>query len=268
MAGQWVLTLKNLCLPIFCVHCERRLLTEENGFFCPTCWEGSARIHRPFCSICGRPHPGRLGFDVPSDFTCADCKDGDSRPYTQIYGAAVYDGAVAEAIKLLKFRDKQTLAGPLGAMMGEFACEEMDREGYTDIVPVPLHRVRERQRGYNQATLLAEAVLDYFPGARLNETLRRIRPTRVQSKLADRKARLSNVVGAFAVDRSESLDGRTVLLIDDVVSTGGTVSECASALNRAGAARVDVLAAGLPVIETDREGPKRGLQRNNSKIWK
>ena len=107
------------------------------------------------------------------------------------------------------------------------------------------------------STLLAREVLPYFPGARLNESLRRIRPTRVQSKLADRKERLSNVVGAFAVDLSESFDGRTVLLIDDVVSTGGTVSECASALNRAGAARVDVLAAGLPVAEADRKVAKR-----------
>lgn len=257
MAGPWMLTLKNLCLPIFCVQCNRRLLTEENGFFCPTCWEGSERIKRPFCSICGRPHAERLGFDVPGDFACSECNGGSPSPYGRVYGAAVYDGVIAEAIKLLKFGDKRALAGPVGSMMGEFAQVEMDLEAYTDLVPVPLHRVRERQRGYNQSTLLAREVLPYFPGARLNESLQRIRPTRVQSKLADRKERLSNVVGAFAVDRCEIFDGRTVLLIDDVVSTGGTVSECASALKRAGAARVDVLAAGLPVAKSDRQGVKR-----------
>jgi ComF family protein len=123
----------------------------------------------------------------------------------------------------------------------------MTTDRYTCLVPVPLHPVRLRDRGFNQAELLAERLLHHFPHARLCHDLRRIRPTRVQSRIADPKDRETNVRGAFAVDPSVSLEGERVLLIDDVVTTGGTVSECAQALKRAGAEYVDVLAFALTV---------------------
>ncbi len=168
-------------------------------------------------------------------------------PYRRIYAAAHFTGAIAEAIKLVKFHDKRRLIAPLAAAMTEFAQREMDCAAYHALVPVPLHTVRLRERGFNQAHLLAEALLPVFPNARLDGSLRRIRPTRVQSRLKDPKERASNVAGAFAVDRDVTYDGQPVLLIDDVVTTGGTVAECAVALRRAGAMQVDVLAAALPV---------------------
>lgn len=242
---EWGLALKNLFLPIFCKQCGLRLLTEENGFFCPTCWDLSPRIRRPFCTRCGRPHPGAVGFGTLSNFPCAECRERPNRHIRRVYGTAAYDGAIAEAIKWFKFRDRPRLAGPLGELLLDFANREMETDRYDLIVPVPLHRVRERMRGYNQSRLLAEQVLPAFPRAALDVSLKRIRPTRTQSHLSE-KERAANVRGAFAV-LGDSCRGKRVLLVDDVVTTNSTVTECAAALRRAGAIEVDVLAAALAV---------------------
>jgi ComF family protein len=124
----------------------------------------------------------------------------------------------------------------------------MECETYDAIVPVPLHKIRLRHRGFNQARLLAREILPAFLNATLDESLQRIRPTRVQSRLLNEKERAANVVGAFAVPHEQSFDKKTVLLIDDVVTTGETVAECATALRRAGAQRVDILCAALPIL--------------------
>ncbi|MBI4556885.1 MAG: ComF family protein [Candidatus Hydrogenedentes bacterium] len=245
--GDWVLTLKNLLLPIFCKKCGLRLLTEENGFFCPTCWELSPRIQRPFCTVCGKPHPGAVGFATQRNFPCADCRAEKRLPYRRIYGAAYYEDAVAEAIKLFKFNDKSRLAGPLGRLMAEFASRELECDEYDYLTPVPLHRVRRRARGYNQSELLARGLLPIFPRAQLDDSLQRIRPTRVQSRLKTEAARRANVRGAFAVANGNHLRGKCVLLIDDVITTARTVSECARALRDAKVAAVDVFAAALAV---------------------
>jgi ComF family protein len=244
MISDWTLALKNLLLPIFCKQCGERLLTEENGFFCPMCWETSPRVERPYCPQCGRPHKGVIGFGWQSNFPCAECRDRASHPIRYAYGAALYEDAVEQAIKLLKFGRRQRLAGSLAEMMAEFARREMNCEEYDYIVPVPLHKVRERERGFNQSRLLVIELLPAFPNARLDESLQRIRPTRVQSRANSAAERHANVRGAFAVT-GNTLTGKTVLLIDDVVTTGETTNECAMALKRAKVAAVDVFAAAL-----------------------
>lgn len=243
MLAEWTLAARNLFFPQFCTVCGRRLLTEENGYFCPTCWESSPRIARPFCTACGRPHPGMVGLGNLHNFPCADCREKPNKYITRIFGAAVYDGAIAEGIKRFKFHRKCRLARPLGELMRDFAAQEMETGIYSRIVPVPLHRVRQRERGFNQSALLAEEALSVFDGAKLDTTLKRIRPTRVQSRLEPQDRR-GNVRGAFAVDGPD-FPGESLLLIDDVVTTGGTVSECARVLRKAGASRVDVLAVAL-----------------------
>ena len=241
----WTLAFKNLCFPIFCLSCQERLLTEENGYFCPTCWELAPRIEPPLCPTCGRPHVTMVGLGNRRNFPCVDCRDNPPEIVGCIHGAALYEGVIAEAVQALKFNDKYRLAGPLGELMMAFAEAHMDVEGYDLIVPVPLHRVRLRERGYNQSALLAWACVDAFPLAEVVDALQRIRPTQTQSKLAGEK-RANNVRGAFAVTGDE-VDGKRVLLIDDVVTSGGTVVECARALMRAGAKHVDVFATALVI---------------------
>ena len=260
MPERWSLTFKNLLFPIFCQHCRCALLTEENGYFCPDCWELPERIVRPFCTVCGRPQQHRTGFGPIENYPCAECQTAGNLPYRRVYGAAVYEGAMTDAIKLLKFGERRTMAGPLGALMAEFADREMDVEAYESVVPVPLHRVHYRTRGFNQATLLAEELRDVFPNAERSEHLRRIRPTLTQSRIKDPATRKENVTGAFAVDADASFEGGRVLLIDDVVTTGATVADCARALRRAGATEVDVLAAALPASVVDWEPEEQRLE--------
>jgi ComF family protein len=243
-ARDWSLALKNIVFPIFCKQCGVRLLTEENGYFCPTCWEASPKITRPFCSLCGRPHKDATGFDTRSNFPCVECTSRDAAPsYGRVWGARIYDESMREAVKLLKFNGKVRLAAALGEVMREFAMVEVPCEEYDYLAPVPLYRVRERERGFNQSLMLVEEILPAFPAASILTGLKRIRPTRTQSRLKDPGERKRNVEGAFAYE-GESLKGRSVLLVDDVVTSGGTVSECARALRRAGA-KVDVFAATL-----------------------
>lgn len=239
----WSLALQNVFFPIFCKACGVALLDNENGFFCPACWAASPRIERPFCTFCGCPHPEAVGLGSRSNFPCAECRDRPNPYIRRIYGAALFDGPLADAVKWFKFHNKTRLVRPLGEVMSDFAQREMDTNAYALLTPVPLHRVRERDRGFNQSRLLAEAIIDTFPHAVIDTSLRRIRPTRTQSRLTG-EARLSNVRGAFAVT-GDSCQGKTILLIDDVVTTCGTVTECARALRRAGAKAVDVLAVAL-----------------------
>ena len=141
--------------------------------------------------------------------------------------------------------------GPLGDVMIDFAQAELPCTEYDLIIPVPLHKVRLRSRGFNQSSLLAQHIVGAFPNARFDEALQRIRPTRTQSKLKG-KARISNVRGAFALI-GDDIAGKRVLLIDDVVTSGGTVTECARALHRGKAAHVDVLTAALVPSEPSRK---------------
>lgn len=245
------LTLKNLVLPTFCRQCDARLLTDENGFFCPTCWEMPTRIEAPFCARCGLPHKGRVGFGAIEEFPCAACRDAAPMSEGRVYGAVGYEGAIAQGIKLLKFGRKPRMALPLAQLMAEFVRQYMDLSQYQYIVPVPLYPVRERERGYNQAALLAQELISTFECVTLNRSLKRIRPTRAQSTLKSSGDRLANVLGAFAVDRAQTFNDSHILLVDDVVTSGGTVSECARALKRAGAGRVDAFAVALAGGHTD-----------------
>ena len=248
---MWALTFKNLVFPIFCKQCGMRLLTDENGFFCPTCWELPARIEAPFCSRCGRPHPKSAGFGPVANFPCAKCNERtEPTPYRRIFGAMVYEGAAAEAVKILKFHERRWIVDALADELSEFVESSMDTERYDFIVPVPLHPVRLRDRGFNQSLLLAERVAHLFPKAQVSQDLERIRPTRVQSRINNPDERHANVRGAFAVKQEISLHKARILLIDDVVTSGGTVSECATALLRAGVKEVDVLAFALSMQST------------------
>ena len=247
--GYWR-TLLDVVFPQFCKQCSERLFDLDNGFFCAGCWERVPHIEVPYCTVCGRPHAGMIGFGVQHmNWPCAECRDAPNKHIAAVRGAVEYVDAIEVAIKLLKFHGRVRLARPMAELMMAFAARDMDAPSYTRIIPVPLHKVRERERGFNQSALLAHEVLPAFENAVLDERLKRIRPTMTQSRLRG-DARHANVRGAFAY-LGEELRGARVLLIDDVVTTSGTVTECARILKKAGAARVDVLAVALAVKRVD-----------------
>ncbi|MEE9137513.1 MAG: ComF family protein [candidate division NC10 bacterium] len=128
------------------------------------------------------------------------------------------------------------MGGPLGRLMADRATHLFGHPTLDAVVPVPLHRNRERERGFNQAEILARVVGKRLQRPVLRKTLRRIRPTLPQT--GKRRERVRNVRGAFAVGNPEKIKDRTFLLVDDVLTTGATVNECAKVLMKAGAQRV------------------------------
>jgi ComF family protein len=237
------LSLKNLLLPAFCRRCDSRILTEENLYYCPACWSQIDLIERPFCTLCGKPHDKATGFAERENFPCAECGQKKRHLCDRMYAATIYDDLVQEAIVLFKYGSRQLLAGPLAKLMIEFAQREIEFERYDAIVPVPLHRVRKRERGFNQAEDLARRLAERVPKLPVCTGLLRSKATPQQTGRLNAAERRRNVQGAFAVVEGADFCGQKILLIDDVITTGATVDECARTLRRAGAKLVDAFAA-------------------------
>jgi len=168
---------------------------------------------------------------------------------------------LVEAIRRFKYHCQMALWRPLGEIMLAAVNDpesSLDIKAVDVICAVPLHESRERERGFNQSELLAEVVAE-ATGKPLKRLLIRTRPTLPQVDLPAR-SRAANVRGAFAADLHEVIDGQAVLLIDDLFTTGATMTECARTLRRVGAAEVLVLtlARPLPRWRTARlEAPSR-----------
>jgi ComF family protein len=169
---------------------------------------------------------------------CGDCQT-DPPPFDRARAALIYAGPAAQAIKRLKFGGQMAYLPLMQSWLQEPACRELAAAADL-LAPVPLHHRRLRERGFNQALLLAQAFSE-VPLDRDN--LRRVRATVPQVGLKSLKERRANVKGAFAVARPEKIAGKNVCLVDDVFTTGATVRECARALNKAGARSVTIITA-------------------------
>lgn len=202
---------------------------------CPSCWTGLAFIERPFCEILCLPFPHDEGPGALSPLAIAE-----NPPFARLRAAVIHRDLGAKLVSLLKYSDRSDLAGLMAAWMlragGELLAD------VDVVVPVPLHRTRLMRRRFNQSADLARRVaagakLPYRPLA-----LARVKATRPQVGLGG-AARRRNLQGAFAVNErgKREIEGRRVLLVDDVYTTGTTVSAAARALKRAGAREVEVL---------------------------
>ena len=197
-------------------------------------------ISGSLCATCGERVEGFLG---DGEVRCVLCRRLEP-PYAKATAYGSYEGGLRELIHLLKYEQVRPAANVLGRMLGE-AIEDL-RPWFAAkpvVVPVPLYARKLRQRGFNQADLIARAALKLMPtGNRLElraGALRRGRETQSQIGLS-RHQRRENLRGAFAVAEPKEIASREVLLVDDVFTTGTTVSECARVLRRAGASKVFV----------------------------
>ena len=193
----------------------------------------------PYCRTCGRPFPSFEPGRASERARCEPCRR--RRPlFTYARSATLYGERVREALFCLKFGGKTAMARPLGDLMADAGGAMVPIKGIDCLVPVPLHPSREAERGFNQSGLLARRVSQRWGVPVEAKALRRQRFTHSQTDL-DAAERRRNVKGAFALSRPEAFVERHVLLIDDVFTTGATVSECARVLLAAGAASVGVL---------------------------
>jgi ComF family protein len=236
---KWGRSLLDLVYPLRCPACTATLpQAQEPGSFCKTCEEELVRIEPPFCALCAEPFPG----EISGPFVCPNCS---GRKVAFEFSVCLWlsRGPVREVVHRLKYNGVLPMRLPLAKLMLPAFNDE--RLAGTDwlMVPVPLHPRKRRERKFNQSAEIART-LHQLSGTPFHEALQRIRYTDSQAGL-DREARLRNLRGAFAVKpRSASqVEGRSILLIDDVFTTGATAHECAQTLKKQGAARVAVLTA-------------------------
>ena len=186
-------------------------------------------VFAPACAACDALVPERLPF-------CAGCAASiDPAPPGEVVAPYLFGGELATALRRLKFQGRREVARAIAPLLGPALAEAA--AGCDLLVPVPLHRRRLRQRGYNQTALILRHARRYAGLPVDPLSLRRVRSTPPQTGL-DRAARRRNVEGAFAVVRPGRIAGRAVLLCDDVVTTGATLAAASAALRAAGAARV------------------------------
>jgi ComF family protein len=222
----------DIALPTLCVACREPVHGEG---VCAECWAKLSFIAPPFCPRLGIPFvydpgPGLLSMEAISD----------PPAYQRARAAVRYDDVARTLVHALKYQDRTDLAPAMGRWMARAGHELLEEADV--LVPVPLHWRRAWGRRYNQSGALAR-VIERQSGVKVtSEALRRVRPTQQQIGLS-RSQRASNVQGAFkvAAERAADIQGRHVVLIDDVLTSGATADACARALLRARAAQVDVL---------------------------
>jgi len=224
------------------------------------------------CSVCGERLVGANAFSgEQSQPRCGLCRRLEP-PFVKATAYGSYEGGLRELIHLLKYEQVRPAANVLGRMLAEAIAdlEPSFGERKVLVVPVPLHRSKLRQRGFNQSVLIARAALKLKPAGdrlALNATvLERCRETQSQTGLT-RHQRRENIRGAFVIviAKPDELAEREILLVDDVFTTGTTVSECARLLRRAGASKVWVatvartLKADAQLVELPQENEKQTM---------
>jgi ComF family protein len=223
-------------LPSSCAYCRSPLEDSPVPFFCSACWSDFSVLPMPCCPSCGRPFDSSEALNHSPAHTCYSCRQQPPH-FDQALSVGYFEGSLREAIHQFKYRPCRALGRPLGTWM----CGNLRVLNTIDIImPVPLHYSRLRQRGFNQALLLADPLSRTSDISLCYDNLWRTRSTLPQVDLSGDE-RIKNVAGAFALHRPQDVSGSSVLLIDDVFTTGATLNECAGVLKKAGASTVTVL---------------------------
>ncbi len=220
----------DLLFPRWCVGCGK-----EGDFICPSCRQSLPRIKPPLCPRCGQPQS--------SDALCPNCTDWQAE-IDGIRAPFRFEGTIRQAILELKYRNLRALSGLLARLLYDYlSTSPLPGEV---LVPVPLHRKRLRERGYNQSRLLARELSLLSDLPLVDDCLIRQRHSSPQAKTPNVDQRRSNVADAFSC-RDRRLKDKQVLLIDDVSTSGATLDACARALKASGAASVWGLALAKEV---------------------
>ena len=246
-AGRAAESLFTVLFPSDCRICGEPLVKISRLPVCKECLAQMRPLEGKLCAVCGERVLSVYALsDDRGEICCPVCRRIEP-PFARAVAYGSYEGGLRELIHLLKYAGVRPAANVLGRMLAE-TISTLD--GGTDnapggapvpVIPVPLHKTKRRERGFNQSEVIARAALKshVLKGkfAIADDVLLRQRETASQIGLSSHQRR-ANLRGAFAVARVEQISGREVLLVDDVFTTGTTASECARVLRRAGATRV------------------------------
>jgi competence protein ComFC len=227
--------LVSVVFPSGCRICERVLTSASRVPICQECLSSFERVPMIICEVCGRPLPG-LGQKEGEPPLCPACRE-KTYAFDRARSFAVYADAVVRAILLLKFEQIEPLGVWFSERLAEMVNADDDRLSADVVVPVPLHREREKERGYNQAALLSKPLAKRLRLPHKAVLLMRTR-ARPDKQVLSLEERWESVRGAFATRPGSQVDNLRVLLVDDVLTTGATLDACARALRKAGAKSV------------------------------
>jgi ComF family protein len=228
----------NLFYPASCILCAVPVARFQDRGVCQICWQKllRLRIAGASCPSCGLPY---RTFDDQAAHLCGKCVI-QLPAYSGARAFGCYSAELSRLVQALKFEGRQDMACLLSPLLASTFLEYWSPADMDFVVPIPLHPRRRRERGYNQAALLASALARILGLTFLDDALVRKKATLPQVGLSD-SDRMQNVRGAFHCARPEKTKGKRILLVDDVMTTGSTVASAAAVLLEAGALRVSVL---------------------------
>lgn len=233
--------LQNLIYPPKCLLCD--CLISENGYLCSKCWSKINFISKPYCNMCGFP----LDASDCEDVSCMICIY--KKPaFNSLRAVMHYDEHSKKLITRFKYSDKTNLSITLGKWLATIGKNLLNQTDY--LTPVPLHKFRLITRKYNQAALLCTAMNKNYNKQILFDAIIRTKNTKPQATMTKKK-RLNNVKSAFKINPKihSKIEGKNIILVDDVITTGATIEACAKVLYLAGAKSVDVLVVAKTVIK-------------------
>ena len=219
--------------PQHCVICKKYLKREEKDV-CETCWNSLVTLPDPFCPYC-------KSFMEQEDAKCFFCdstkKLWEDHIFLKVRSLGRFDDYYKELIYQFKYGKKIPLGKRLGQGLGESISNDSNFLKSDFLIPVPLHKSRYWERGFNQSEIVADEISKINGLPVLKNVLKRKKNTKDQTNLT-REQREENVRGAFVVAHPEIINGKNIILVDDVITTGATLSECARMLKQAGAEKI------------------------------
>ncbi|MFC1594546.1 ComF family protein [Candidatus Omnitrophota bacterium] len=231
----------DILYPKNCLLCKHPLPEDSRtDLLCCACWPESGKNVPPFCLRCG----GHLKRHEIQNEVCSSCCKKQFA-FNRSWSAFRYDGTIKELIHLFKYKNKTALRFIFGKLLADFINEyHIPMSSFDIVIPVPLHPTRLREREYNQTDMLARELTRYFPLRLSTGNLMRIRQTQPQSSL-EAKRKWDNVRGAFKLKNPKIFKDNSILIIDDLFTTGATVSEIADVLATSGAEKSSVLTLAI-----------------------
>lgn len=221
-----------LVYPPRCQMCRENLDIFDRRVLCEICYNNIRLNTPPFCKKCGK-----TGFY--DAYVCENCRT-KIYYFDASYSVCIYDGVIRECIHNFKYNARLGLERLFKDLMIEFAEKYIDIRRYNWFIPVPLHRVKHRERTFNQSAILAAHLSKRFKIPVLKNSLLRTRLGKPQVMLPKNK-RLEDIKNSFKIKNSSLLKDKSVLLIDDVFTTGATVNECSKILKEAGTSSIEIL---------------------------